>query len=85
MTSGPVREAVGGLQDESALRAAVHEVLISGFGRSDISLVAGRRSLERKFGGVSYGLSFMNRIACKAYEKAGSFEIMPAALSGKGA
>ena len=73
------------MQDESALRVAVDEVLISGFGRSDVSVVAGRRSVERRFGGVSYGLRFMNRIACKAYEKAGSFEIMPAAFSGKGA
>ena len=177
MTSGPVGEAVGVFQDEPSLQAAVDELLMSGFDRSDISVVAGRRSVERRFGamyddvtdledapeapvtvyvgcdsrteakavvvgglvyvgavgavgavvasggtlaaafaaaaivggvggliggaiskrldrhhakpnvvgGVSYGLSFMNRIACKAHEKAGSFEIMPVALRGKGA
>ena len=52
MTSGPLREAVGVLQDESALRAAVDELLISGFDRSDISVVAGRRSVERKLGAM---------------------------------
>ena len=52
MTGGPLREAVGVLQDESALRAAVDELLISGFDRSDISVVAGRRSVERKFGAM---------------------------------
>ncbi len=52
VTSGPLREAVGVLQDESALRAAVDELLISGFDRSDISVVAGRRSVERKFGAM---------------------------------
>lgn len=50
MTSIPVREAVGVLHDEPSLRDAVDELLISGFDRADISVVAGRRSVESKFG-----------------------------------
>ncbi len=47
-----MREAVGVLQDEPSLQAAVDELLISGFDRSDISVVAGRRSVERKLGAM---------------------------------
>ncbi len=49
-----MREAVGVLQDEPSLQAAVDELLISGFDRSDISVVAGRCSVERKLG-TMYG------------------------------
>ena len=50
MTREPAWEAVGVLEDEPSLRAAVDELPISGFDRSDFSVVAGRRSVERKFG-----------------------------------
>ena len=43
MACRPVREAVGMFQDEPFLGAAFDERLLSGFGRADISVVAGRR------------------------------------------
>ena len=52
MTSDPVPEAAGVFQDEPSLRAAVDELLIWGTDRSDISVVAGRRSVERTFGAM---------------------------------
>ena len=52
MASEPVREAVGVFQDEPSLRAAVDKLLISGFDRSEISILAGRRAVERKFGAM---------------------------------
>ncbi|MFQ5984668.1 MAG: hypothetical protein ACE5LL_04035 [Alphaproteobacteria bacterium] len=52
MTSEPVREAVGVFPDEASLRPAVDEPLISGFDRSNIRVVAGRRLVERKFGAM---------------------------------
>ena len=48
----PVREAVGVFQDEPSLRAMVDELLISGFDRSDIGVVAGHCPVERKFGAM---------------------------------
>ena len=50
ITSEPGRDAVGVLANERALRAALDELLRSGFDRSDIGAVAGRRSVERTFG-----------------------------------
>jgi len=50
MACAPTREAVGVLRDELTLRATVDELLISGFEISDISVLAGRRSIERTFG-----------------------------------
>ena len=52
MTGKPGREAVGIFQDEPSLRVAVDELLLSGFDRSDISVFAGHRSIERKFGAM---------------------------------
>ena len=46
------REAVGNFQDERSLEAAVVELQGAGFDRYDISVVAGRRSLELKFGAM---------------------------------
>ncbi|MGB8276277.1 MAG: hypothetical protein WCF16_13520, partial [Alphaproteobacteria bacterium] len=45
-----IREAVGVFHDERSLRSAVDELLISGFDRSALSLVAGHRSVEKKLG-----------------------------------
>ncbi len=42
MTCGPVREAIGGFQDEPSLCAAVDDLLMSGFDRSEISVLVGR-------------------------------------------
>ncbi len=42
MTCGPVREAIGGFQDEPSLGAAVDDLLMSGFDRSEISVLVGR-------------------------------------------
>lgn len=50
MTCGPVREAVGVFQDEPSLGAAVDDLLMADFDRSDISVLAGRRQVGRKFG-----------------------------------
>ena len=46
------REAVGNFQDERSLEAAVDELQGAGFDRYDISVVAGRRSFEFKFGAM---------------------------------
>ncbi len=50
MTGEKPREAVGVFHDEESLRSAVDELLISGFDRSDVSLVAGRRKFEKTLG-----------------------------------
>ncbi len=42
MTCGPVREAIGVFQDEPSLGAAVDDLLMSGFDRSEISVLVGR-------------------------------------------
>ncbi len=43
MTCGPVPEAIGVFQDEPSLEAAVDDLLMSGFDRSEISVpVAGK-------------------------------------------
>lgn len=52
MTSGRTRETVAVLRDEQSLIATVDALLISGFEIADISVLAGRRSVERKFGGM---------------------------------
>jgi hypothetical protein len=50
MTCGPVREALGVFQDEPSLGAAVDDLLMSGFDRSEISVLVGRRPVGREFG-----------------------------------
>ncbi len=42
MTCGPVRETIGVFQDEPSLGAAVDDLLMSGFDRSEISVLVGR-------------------------------------------
>jgi len=44
------REAVAVFHDERALRSAVDELLISGFDRSAISLLAGQQAVESRLG-----------------------------------
>ena len=44
------REAVGVFQDEASLRAAADALLIAGFDRSSLSLLAGRARVEAKLG-----------------------------------
>lgn len=44
------REAVGVFHDERALQSAVDELLIAGFDRSHISLLAGHRAVETMLG-----------------------------------
>ena len=53
MACGPAREAIGVFQDEPSLGAAVDDVLMSGFDRSDISVLVGRRPVARKFGAAA--------------------------------
>jgi hypothetical protein len=43
MTCGQAREAMGVFQDEPSLEAAVDDLLMSGFDRSEISVLVGRR------------------------------------------
>ena len=50
MTCGPVREAIGVFQDEPSLGAAVDDLLMSGFDRSEVSVPVGRRPVAGKFG-----------------------------------
>ncbi len=53
MACGPAREAIGVFQDEPSLGAAVDDLLMSGFDRSDISVLIGRRPVARKFGAAA--------------------------------
>jgi hypothetical protein len=51
-TSTPCREAVGVFHQWTDLRAAVDELLLNGFDRADVSLLAGEQVVERKLGHV---------------------------------
>jgi hypothetical protein len=50
MADTKVREAVGVFHDEKALQSAVDSLLIAGFDRSYLSLLAGERAVETKLG-----------------------------------
>jgi hypothetical protein len=50
MTKATVREAVGVFHDEKSLQAAVDELLIAGFDRSKLSLLADQHAVEKKLG-----------------------------------
>jgi hypothetical protein len=50
MVGSKIREAVGVFHDERSLQAAVDTLLISGFDRSYLSLLASQRTLESKLG-----------------------------------
>jgi len=50
MVDTAIREAVGGFHDEKSLQAAVDALLIVGFDRSYLSLLAGQDSIEAKLG-----------------------------------
>jgi hypothetical protein len=65
MAHQSVREAVGVFHDEATLQSAVDELLIAGFDRSYLSLVAGHRAVEEKLGHM--------------YEKVADLEDHPAA------
>ncbi len=52
MNEETVREAVGVFHDEQSLRAAVDELLIHGFDRADLSLLASHHAVEEKLGHV---------------------------------
>ena len=53
MTCGPAREAIGVFQDEPSLGAAVDDLLMSGFDRSEISVPVGRRPVACRFGAAT--------------------------------
>jgi hypothetical protein len=50
MADDRVREAVGVFHDEKSLRSAADELMISGFDRSSLSLLASRRAVEKQLG-----------------------------------
>lgn len=50
--STPCREAVGVFHQWADLRAAVDELLLNGFDRADVSMLAGEQVVERKLGHV---------------------------------
>ena len=45
-----VREAVGAFDRPEALQAAIDELLVSGFDRAELSLLAGEKAVEEKLG-----------------------------------
>lgn len=51
-SSVTIREAVGVFQDWNSLQAAVDELQVSGFDRSEISLLAGEHAVEEKLGHI---------------------------------
>jgi outer membrane lipoprotein SlyB len=67
MTKATVREAVGVFHDEKSLQAAVDELLIAGFDRSKLSLLADQDAVENKLGHL--------------YDKVADLEENPAAPS----
>jgi hypothetical protein len=50
MVDTAIREAVGVFHDEKSLQSTVDALLIAGFDRSYLSLLAGQRSIEAKLG-----------------------------------
>lgn len=50
MAKETVREAVGVFHDEASLRTAVDDLLIAGFDRSNLSLLASTHAVEEKLG-----------------------------------
>lgn len=50
MTEKKVREAVGAFTSAEALEAAVDELVLGGFARADLSVLASRRAIEEKLG-----------------------------------
>jgi hypothetical protein len=50
MAEQTVREAVGVFHDEASLQAAADELLIAGFDRSHLSLLAGDKTVEKELG-----------------------------------
>jgi len=50
MVENSAREAVGVFHDESAMQRAVDELLLAGFDRSNLSLLASARAVEEKLG-----------------------------------
>ena len=46
----PVREAVAVFETAETLQAAIDELLISGFNRAELSLLAGEHAVEEKLG-----------------------------------
>jgi len=52
VTNEAMREAVSVFPDEPSFRAAVDELLVSGFDSIDLTVVARRRSPERKLGAM---------------------------------
>src|SRR5215468_181366 len=50
MANTGIREAVGVFHDERSLQAAVDALLIAGFDRSHLSLLAGQNTIEAKLG-----------------------------------
>lgn len=61
-----LREAVEVLPEESSLRAAVDDLLKSGFDRSDVRVVSGwdwrREANAAVAGSMSHDMSFMHKI-----------------------
>jgi hypothetical protein len=53
------REAVGVFHDERSLQSAVDELLLAGFDRSHISVLAGQRAVEEKLGRLHSGVREM--------------------------
>ena len=50
METSVVREAVGLFHDERQLRAAADDLMVNGFDRSDLSILAAHRAVEGKLG-----------------------------------
>ena len=70
MANETIREAVGVFHDERSLRSAVDELLISGFDRSALSLVAGHKAVENKLGHTYKSVAEIEdsvEVPCHAY------------------
>lgn len=70
MASTGIREAVAVFHDADGLRAAADELMINGFDRSDLSILAGHKEVERKLGHMYEKVTEIEdepRVATQAY------------------
>jgi hypothetical protein len=84
-TSPVIKEVVGVFHDEAALMAAADQLMISGFDRADINLLAAHEAVERRLGHVyERVIEFEDKpaVAARAYAGTDSRTEGQAALVG---
>lgn len=65
-----IREIVGVFHDAAGLRKAADELMVTGFDRSELSMLGSRKAVEQKLGGTSQGAANLEdnpRVPMQAY------------------